>query len=372
MLEDKTNDFHIDQTDVDAYKIQLDTLRIDQAIERVDANELTVQLFKDLLKMHRKEMSPVVRDRTKNQKVVVLMHFPIGIEIQYRKYISSIMDVYSDIAIPTIKDNLPRWNREVNTDSRQDDYNQEFQALINEMQRTQVNMFAEEGNGVEDEDGKTYSFNEIMTTLTLTGLAVSQFNKRQKDRMTKKVLGIPFNPSEPWLDDVVDAWANNNFNLIKSLSDEYIKKVNTIVSEGLANGDSSKKIMKDMLKMDKNMTKSRAKLISRDQVAKLNGRITKRRNEEAGLSLYEWITAGDERVRKPKHTRLNHKICRWDDSSVYADTVSDAIAGNWKSRDSAGMYVGIPGGDIQCRCTSIAIMAEINQVIDEEIDQEAA
>jgi SPP1 gp7 family putative phage head morphogenesis protein len=372
MCKDCIDDFNIDQIDVDAYKIQLDSLRFDEAVYKYDVNELNQQLFKDILKMHRKEMSPVVRDRTKNQKIVVIMHFPIGIEIQYRKYISSIMNVYSDIAIPTIKDNLPRWNREVNQDSRQDDYNQEFQALINEMQRTQVNMFAENGNGVEDEKGNTYSFNEIMATLTVTGLAVSQFNKKQKDRMTKKALGIPFNPAEPWVEDVVFSWAQNNFNLIKSLSDEYIKKVNTIVSEGLANGDSSSAIMKQLLKMDKNMTKARAKLISRDQVAKLNGRLTKRRNQEAGLNLYEWITAGDERVRKPKHTRLNHKICRWDDDTVYADSVKDAQEGNWKSRESAGMYVGIPGSDIQCRCSSIAIMAEINEIIDEEISQEAA
>ncbi len=117
------------------------------------------------------------------------------------------------------------------------------------------------------------------------------------------------------------------------------------------------------------VSENRARLIARDQVGKLNGRLTKRRSQEAGLDLYRWNTAGDERVRST-HKKLNNKICKWDNDTVYADSVADARAGNWKSRSGAGMFVGTPGQDIQCRCTSIPIVDDVIDEVDKEIIEE--
>jgi len=170
------------------------------------------------------------------------------------------------------------------------------------------------------------------------------------------------------MDEVVKAWVANDLTLIKSLTDEYIKKVNSIVVEGISNGETNDSIMRRMMATNKNMTKSRASLIARDQVGKLNGRLIKRRNQESGLNLYEWLTAMDERVRE-KHKKLNHKICRWDNDNVYANSIDDAKDGNWRNR-GATRYVGIPGSDVQCRCGSISIVVQLNQEIDKEIDEE--
>ncbi len=86
--------------------------------------------------------------------------------------------------------------------------------------------------------------------------------------------------------------------------------------------------------------------------------------------MYRWLTANDERVRKPTHTRLHNKICRWDDDSVYADSIEDARKGKWKSRGAAGMYIGTPGQDIQCRCVAIPVYDDILREVDEELDEE--
>ena len=348
---------------------QNDIINLDEYKEDIDKN--TQLLFKESLKMHRRQMTPRVRELTSKQVIRDVRLYPFADERQYRLYIQDIMNVYADIAMPTVRQNIERWVDEFNADSlNMDDFNDEFQRMITEMNQAQSDMFDTTGDGVE---GRKNFYNRvaIFSALASFGISISRFNKKQQDKITKRILGQPFSPSEPWLEDVLTLWSNDNFGLIKSLSSEYIKKVNTIVSTGIADGNTWDKIMRDMRGMNKNMTKSRATLIARDQTGKLNGRLTKRRNQEAGISLYQWFTALDERVRS-KHKVLHNRIMRWDDNTVYADSVADAKAGKWKSRSSISGYVGIPGSDVQCRCSSGTVFVDIIEEVDKELKGEEA
>ena len=156
--------------------------------------------------------------------------------------------------------------------------------------------------------------------------------------------------------------------MIKSLSVEYIKKVNNIVSEGVLNGKSYTEIMKELRKADKNLKTTRAKLIARDQVAKLNSTITKRRQTDLGIKMYKWITALDERVR-PTHKSLHGKICKWDDPNVYAENETQALKGKWKSRSSINAFQGVPGQDILCRCIASPIFLDVINDIEKVLEE---
>lgn len=334
----------------------------------------TIQfLFKESLKMHRRQMTPRVRELTSKQKIRDIRLYPFADERQYRLYIQDLMSVYANIAMPTVRQNIERWTEKVDADFdslKMDDFNDEFQRMITELEQTQSDMFNPNGEGVQGKNN-FFSRTTIFAALAGIGFSVSRFNKKQQDKFTKRILGQPFNPSELWLEDVLLLWSNNNFNLIKSLTGEYIKKVNTIVSEGISEGRTWDAIMRDMRGMNKNMTKSRATLIARDQVGKLNGQLTKRRSQEAGISLYRWFTALDERVRST-HKVVHNRIMRWDDNSVYADTIAEARDGKWKSRSSISGYVGTPGQDVQCRCTSGAVFVEMIEEVDKELKGEEA
>lgn len=356
-----------------------------------DIDSVNPYLFKEMLKMKRRQMSPAARKRSKSVNVTTLWLYPFAQERQYRKYLFDLMDVYSNIALPRLRNNLQRWIEENKLDradwdkpinkNRADQFNTEFQQTIKELEQTQFNMFADDGSGVRDNEGHFWNALSIGASLTAIGMAVSTFNQKQEDKITKRILGQPFIVGEQqWLIPAIELWKNENFGLIKSLTNDYIKKLNFTVSDGIANDKSMRAIMKDILKMDKNITKTRAQLLSRDQVGKLNGRLTKRRSQEAGLDLYKWKTAGDERVRPtdPKlvnstsvqnHRLMNNKICRWDNASVYADSVADARAGNWKQRPSK-MQGAIPGSQIQCRCTAIPIVDDLINEIDKELIEE--
>ena len=87
------------------------------------------------------------------------------------------------------------------------------------------------------------------------------------------------------------------------------------------------------------MDRRHAQLIARDQTAKLNGAITRRQQEDAGISEYIWSTSGDSRVRET-HAALNNKRFKWNDPPVV-----DAKTGRRCH----------PGEDYQCRCVALAV-----------------
>jgi uncharacterized protein with gpF-like domain len=112
------------------------------------------------------------------------------------------------------------------------------------------------------------------------------------------------------------------------------------------------------------MKKKQANLIARDQIGKLNGQTTQARMESLGLTLYEWSTSGDERVRT-SHLKLEGKLCKWSDPTVYSEDGGKT----WNSRPASWCQFH-PGYDIQCRCTALSYWQEVIDEIDAEIDSE--
>jgi len=83
-----------------------------------------------------------------------------------------------------------------------------------------------------------------------------------------------------------------------------------------------------------NVTVNRARLIARDQTAKLNSTLNQQRQQNLGVTQYIWRTSGDGRVRET-HKDNNGKVFNWDKPPK--DT-------------------GHPGHDINCRCVAEPII----------------
>jgi uncharacterized protein with gpF-like domain len=106
-------------------------------------------------------------------------------------------------------------------------------------------------------------------------------------------------------------------------------------------------------------------LIARDQTSKLNGQIAKKKMQDVGANIYQWQDSNDNRVRST-HRVLDGKYCTWDDPTVYADTLQDAIAGKWKSRAPIGAVELHPGQDFQCRCWGSPVFNDIIEEVNNE------
>jgi SPP1 gp7 family putative phage head morphogenesis protein len=190
-----------------------------------------------------------------------------------------------------------------------------------------------------------------------TAARVSTFNGNERDRIIKSILGVDVFRSEPWLASELNSWVYENASLIESIPQTLLKEVEGITQRGLREGKSSKNLTSEILGRFP-VSESRARLIARDQIGKLNSNLTESRQTALGIEEYEWSTSRDERVRE-SHEVLEGKICRWDDPTVYRDPGSS----EWKSKSSIGAFEGQVGQDFQCRCVALPVLDKLLEEI---------
>lgn len=141
----------------------------------------------------------------------------------------------------------------------------------------------------------------------------------------------------------VDAFRRTNLAKIKSLAADQVEVFRGILEEAEREGWRVEKIRKEVQgRFD--VSRSKADLLARDQVLKLNANVTQARQTEAGIVEYVWSSSSDERVRE-MHDELDGTIQRWDDPPV---TNEEGDTNH-------------PGGDYQCRCVAIPILPPLPQ-----------
>lgn len=174
------------------------------------------------------------------------------------------------------------------------------------------------------------------------GIGTSSFNDKQWKKIIKATMGIDLFLEEPWLSPMLEVFSAENVGLIKSLKGRPLDEIESLVFRGFQQGMRHETIRKEIEKRF-NVARSRAELIARDQVSKLNGQLTEMRQTELGVESYIWQDSDDARVR-PTHKKNDGKEFRW--KSPPSDT-------------------GHPGQDYQCRCWADP---NLKDIIGEEFD----
>lgn len=164
---------------------------------------------------------------------------------------------------------------------------------------------------------------------------INNFQSTWFNKMFKRVLGIDVFVNQPWLRDQLTAWTATNTDLIKNLKDKALHDIKFQVQNGFTQGLRHEEIAKNIMERV-DVTKSRAKLIARDQTSKLNSQLNQLKQQQVGITHYTWQTAMDERVR-PTHAIKQGNVYSWDNPP--ADT-------------------GNPGDDINCRCIALPVFDE--------------
>lgn len=179
---------------------------------------------------------------------------------------------------------------------------------------------------------------------------ISDFAKKPWQRLAERQIGVNVFKHETWLGPLLESWSTENAKLITSIPEQYLDRVAQRAQDMVRQGRSTKFFRDELIKLYQ-LTQSRANLIARTEVAKLNGQITKSRQLSLGVPEYTWSTSADERVRE-SHKVLNGKICRYDDPTVYRNEGET----EWRKRSSLEPpgYEGDPGEDFQCRCVAAA------------------
>jgi len=239
---------------------------------------------------------------------------PKGPEVKYRKYLQGIIkrlkNDIKDQIIPLLK----RLQPEYVNDAYAKTLEQAFERLrrnyedINRNAQVVASSFTEDMNGA---------------------------NKQRFYKAMENAVGVDLNNivQGEGLENILYATTRENVALIKTIPEEYFKKIEGAVFRGTTQGRTASSMIQQIQEIGK-VTENRARVIARDQSSKLNSALNQQRSQNLGVEEYVWRTAGDERVRD-SHKSKNGKVFRWDDPPK--DT-------------------GHPGQDIQCRCVAQAII----------------
>jgi len=141
--------------------------------------------------------------------------------------------------------------------------------------------------------------------------AINVTNIKTFNRQVSKLVGVNVLTSDPGLRSALAAWRTEGAKLWSNVTNDFADIAEATVIREFRAGRRQEKIAK-MLQERLGVTASRAKLIAVDQVQKLNGELTRRRQKQSGVTSYIWRTSRDERVR-PKHAEREGRVIQWDD-----------------------------------------------------------
>jgi SPP1 gp7 family putative phage head morphogenesis protein len=131
---------------------------------------------------------------------------------------------------------------------------------------------------------------------------------------------------ESGLVEELAVWEADNIALIQSIPEQYLPQLRNRIVTAVRKGENYTSLMQE-IRESFNVPEWRARLIARDQIGKLNGQLTRIRQNELGITDYLWRGMLDSRER-PAHVEREGK------QFSYTKPPDD----------------GNPGEPIQCRC----------------------
>lgn len=194
--------------------------------------------------------------------------------------------------------------------------------------------------GIKAQIGRNFTQTVSKRAATKAATQIDTINKSQFLKQFKTALNVDVAPAiTPKIRNVISEFIAENVALIKSIETRYLADIQATLEESFAKGRHVSSIV-DLIKERGDVSDSRADLIARDQVSKLNGQLTQVRQENLGVTKYLWSTSKDERVRS-SHQDLDGLSFFWDDPP---DT---------------GNGFNHPGEDFQCRCQALPILDDL-------------
>lgn len=266
------------------------------------------------------------------------LKYPQHLERDYTRITNAYMRLLSSTIAkytPEIKALLAEYQRDapdgnVRTDANDKGNWQEFSRMLRRvLERAEADL-----------EKKTANFDLIRKLNDLENRA-HKYSIREWKRVVRQTLGINI------FDDYYDGkffrentrqWVLQNVDLITTIPKETLKRMYNVISGGQYAGKTAAEIGRQ-IQASYNVSKSHARFIARDQMAKLNAQITQRQQTDAGITEYVWRTVGDGRVRE-SHRHLNGKRFKYSDPPIV-----DPKTGRRAN----------PGEDYQCRCVALPV-----------------
>lgn len=128
----------------------------------------------------------------------------------------------------------------------------------------------------------------------------------------------------------LEAVLAENTGLIRSVNAQLHNGISGSVFRGLTNRSTSADVAREIRRIT-GVARARAELIAADQLQKLTGRLDQERQEQVGISGFEWLHSHKKNPR-PAHVARNGLFYRWDSVVARTDPPGRAIRCGCRAR----------------------------------------
>jgi SPP1 gp7 family putative phage head morphogenesis protein len=136
----------------------------------------------------------------------------------------------------------------------------------------------------------------------------AQLNRQLAEVVTVDVVGT----AAPWLDETIDEFTRENVALIKTIPSRFFDEIETTIRRESADGARWEDIAESIAERY-DVSRSRSRLIARDQVGKFYGDLNRVRQGDLGITRFVWRTVRDNRVRE-EHQELDGEVFTWGEA----------------------------------------------------------
>ena len=245
---------------------------------------------------------------------------PAGVEWDYRRYLVGVARDVADAVEAVVIPVLPTL--------REDDYRDipPSEGWYERLRQAIV------------EAGALVSLPGMAERVAQVAAGIDRFNRAQFHTMLRSAYGVDIFRAEPWLVDVLRPWEAENIKLIKSIPQQALDRMHGRIVAAVRSGTPTVELA-SWIRREYGVTRSRAELIARDQVGRLNGQLTEERQTGIGVKSYNWRGSLDERERD-EHVQREGKTFSWDEPPPD----------------------GHPGEPIQCRCWAEPVLPLLEDI----------
>ena len=269
-------------------------------------------------------------------KCKTVPQYPKTAEREFRRITGSYMKLLNEELKKKLPAMMAEYQKERHGDSRFDDsqdLDAKLRLLLQDVAKALEKRIAEYGL-----DQKVEQIAKMAKNVSI----------REWKRAVKDTLGIDLLDDYykgEFFEEAIRRWIAENVLLIKSIPSETLGNMREIILGSYLKGSSIRDIQK-AIQETYNVSKRKAQLLARDQVATLNAQLTKAQQTDAGCKKYRWSDSRDGRVRDC-HKALNGKVFSWDNPPEM-----------WYETKQGRVYTGRrchPGEDYCCRCVAIPV-----------------
>ena len=288
---------------------------------------------------HQLAVQEAVKGKFKGKKVIKsrsVPHYPESAEREFKRVTNGYIRLLKKCLMEELHGIMDEYRREQRSDSR-------FDASLKLAEKVK-NALIKVARELEQKLAK-YKLNELVRKVAkLTKVnSLNEWKRVCEDTLGIDLLDDYYNGD--FYEDALRRWVDENIQKIKSIPNDTLGSMQKIILDGFREGKTITAIQKEIQK-EYSVTRRKAQLLARDQIATLNAQLSKLQQEDAGCSKYKWSSSKDSRVRDC-HRALDGKIFSWDDPPEM-----------WYETKSGRVYTGRhchPGEDIACRCVAIPV-----------------